>query len=218
MLLQKVVLGGHLVLGMQKFYTQEGLAELLSLELDVIAELVRTGKLRAYSIAGELRIGEADLEQYLAGCVVQSTAPANGNDISKVEPSQEGERKECKTFGGRTTFVYSGSVLLGTTIWPGQRTSYRLRFDADQWAAMLAAFRGKEVRAGLSFSNPEAGSFGQWLKIHWNTKMGPAAYVGGILIHEGYAERPRPGWIKIFGESTRLRRAHGKVGVAGGEN
>jgi hypothetical protein len=63
---------------------------------------------------------------------------------------------------------------------------------------LLNTFRGQEVRAGLNFSQPEEGSFGHWIKEHWNTKMGPAAYVGGILIAEGYAVRPKPGWIRIF--------------------
>ncbi len=198
---------------MQRFYTLHNLADLMSLQDERISSLVESGRLKAYRIDGEIRIGEEDVTQYLTGCVVQvaQRPTVNGTGTRAVEIPSTAEpavhRQDCRTFGGQATFAYSGSVLTGTIIWPGQRTSYKLRFDAKQWAALLEAFMGKEVRAGLNFSSPEPGSFGEWIKIHWNTKMGPAAYVGGILINEGYAERPRPGWIKIFAEPTPPARA-----------
>ncbi len=202
---------------MQRLYKTQDLADLSNLEPERIARLVKSGQLRAYLIDGELRIGEEDLERYLAGCVVQPAQMAcsiSSHDSAVMRPSDTSgteQRRGCPTFGGQATFVYCGSVQTGTTVWPGQRTSYKLRFSAEQWSALLQAFRGKEVRAGLNFSHPEPGSFGEWIKIHWNTKMGPAAYVGGILINEGYAKRPRPGWIEVFAEpsNTTLKQSIG---------
>lgn len=188
---------------MQKFYKPEEVAGLLSLDSELVISLIQSGQLRGYLIGNQTRIGEEDLKQFLEKCVVPtvfssvSSAMRNGGMVT-VRPSDADQRKECPTFGGQATFSYCGSAATGTIIWPGKKVSYKLRFDADQWAALLVEFRGKEVRAGLNFSHPESGSFGEWIKIRWNTKMGPAAYVGGILIQEGYAERPRPGWIRFF--------------------
>lgn len=191
---------------MQKLYTPNEVAGLLRLEADEVLRLVRAGRLRAYSIAGEIRIGEDDLGAFVENCALapdadcssKSTQANKSNDSNHQNDLGPERRHDCQTFGGRAVFTYSGSVATGTTIWPGAKATYRLVFDAGQWASLLKSFRGTEIRAGLNFAHPEPGSFGEWIKVHWNTKMGPAAYVGGILIHEGYAERVRPGWIKFF--------------------
>jgi hypothetical protein len=39
---------------------------------------------------------------------------------------------------------------------------------------------------------------GQWIQENLPTKMNPACYVGGLLIEEGYAERPRAGVIRFL--------------------
>lgn len=178
---------------------------MLKVSSEVIHRLIESGQLRAYRIGSELRIGESDLAKYLDLAVVNaSPAPAGEGTAAAREgkwvAAEVDRHKECPTFGGQSTFSYSGSVATGTTIWPSKKANYKLRFDATQWALLLQTFGGKEVRAGLNFSVPEAGSFGHWIKEHWNTKMGPAAYVGGILIAEGYACRPRPGWIRLFAQ------------------
>jgi excisionase family DNA binding protein len=188
---------------MTHFYSAEELASLLKVDVDLIHQLVQSGHLRAYCIGGELRIGDADLATYLEHAVVAVDPVKRGSAADPVTPTptpaMQGVRdQECPTFGGQSTFSYSGSVTTGTTIWPSKKAKYKLQFDAAQWQMLLDTFRGKEVRAGLNFSQPEEGSFGHWIKQHWNTKMGPAAYVGGILIAEGYASRPRPGWIRLF--------------------
>jgi hypothetical protein len=192
---------------MQRFYKPNELAEMLQLTPERIANLVQAGQVRGYLIDGEMRIGEEDLEQYLASCIITTPVAIESNGLLRKIPQISADSgsevpKQCRTFGGQATFTYTGSVPTGTTIWPGQKTSYKMRFVASQWAALLEEFRGKEVRAGLNFSHPESGSFGAWIKLNWNTKMGPAAYVGGILVHEGYAQRPRPGWITILKEES----------------
>lgn len=105
--------------------------------------------------------------------------------------------RQCATFGGKATFPYTGSVATGTHVWPGKNAHFKLTFTKEQWDELLTAFDGEEVPAGLNFATPKQGSMGAWIKEHWHTKMGPAAYVGGILIAEGYAERPRRGWIRF---------------------
>jgi excisionase family DNA binding protein len=188
---------------MKKFYEISDVAESLSLNSEAILDLINTGRLRGYSIKGQVRIGEDDLREYLETCLIVPTkhldATAQNDNAGLGTRFLSEPQKECPTFGGQAKFMYSGSVLIGTTIWPGKKASYRMCFDAAQWNALLETFRGKEARAGLNFSQPESGSFGEWIKINWKTKMGPAAYVGGILIKEGFAERSRPGWIRFFG-------------------
>ncbi len=192
---------------MTHFYTTEELAALLKVDVEVIHQLVQSGQLRAYRIGGELRIGDTDLASYLEQAVVTTVPAQRGSATDSVTaspPAAQGVRdQECPTFGGQSTFSYSGSVATGTIIWPSKKAKYKLQFDATQWEMLLETFREKEVRAGLNFSQPGEGSLGHWIKQHWNTKMGPAAYVGGILIAEGYASRPRPGWIRVF-EQRRL--------------
>ncbi len=193
---------------MPGFYKPEELAEMLQVENKTIHELVRTGLLRAYRIGGELRISGQDLATYLESAVEQvtTTSPETPLPTHRAPTNQSADHaRECPTFGGQSTFTYTGSVTTGTIIWPSKKATYKLKFDANQWALLLSTFQGKEVRAGLNFSTPEPGSFGAWIKEHWNTKMGPAAYVGGILIAEGYAERSRPGWIKIFARPQEER-------------
>ncbi len=187
---------------MTKFYTPEELAHVLSVDAGVISDLVASGQLRAYQIGEYVRINEADLQQYLDTVIVgtarteqRSTSPAPAGDA----------RKEIPTFGGQASFTYTGAVTDGTTIWPSKKAKYKLSFDTTQWALLLDTFRGKEIRAGLNFAKPEPGSLGAWIKEHWNTKMGPAAYVGGILIAEGYADRPRPGWIRVFAQEQNTQ-------------
>jgi excisionase family DNA binding protein len=175
------------------------LAELLKVEEDLILKLVHSGQMRGYLIGTQVRIREDDLASYLEQAVAANAGLRRGLTGSLASSTaSEPEKHKCPTFGGQSTFTYLGSVLTGTTIWPSKKANYKMQFDAGQWASLLESFRGKEVRAGLNFSQPEEGSFGDWIKRNWHTKMGPAAYVGGILIAEGYAARPRPGWIRVF--------------------
>jgi excisionase family DNA binding protein len=178
----------------------------LRVEPAVIRDLVASGQLRAYRIGEHVRISETDVQHYLETVVVNTAPPS---ERATPPPTAAETRKECPTFGGQAKFTYLGSVGAGTTIWPGKNGSYRLSFDASQWSLLLATFRGKEVRAGLNFAKPEPDSLGAWIKEHWNTKMGPAAYVGGILIAEGYAARPRPGWIRVFAQDDPTQHSYG---------
>lgn len=173
---------------MKQLMKPEDVGEILQIDTEHVFKLVHGGQLRAYKIAGQLRFSEEDFREFLNGCTIQGDAVA----------PRVGKR-ECETFAGRKKFSYSGSVDTGTKVWVGTAMQSPLKFTKEQWDALLDAFRGKTIPAGLSFDKPEAGSMGEWIKANWQTKMGPATYVGGILISEGYAERPGPGKIRFFG-------------------
>jgi excisionase family DNA binding protein len=179
---------------LQQFYTPEQIASLLRIDHQDVDRLINNGSLRAYQIASQIRISGSDLQAYLD--TVRITA--NGNTTTPPGSAHSAAGKTCATFGGQATFTYHGSITTGTTFTPGTKATYKLRFTSDQWQELLTAFSGRTVRAGLNFASPETGSLGAWIKEQWHTKMGPAAYVGGILINEGYATREKPGWITFY--------------------
>ncbi len=94
---------------------------------------------------------------------------------------------ELKTWGGRKTFKYTGSVKEGTVIIYGSKEN-RAKISAQNYKKLLDNFRGREVNIGTSRDNPPKGSVGEWLKANVS-KIALASYVGPILIHEGYGER-----------------------------
>ena len=105
--------------------------------------------------------------------------------------------KFFKTWGGRgELFTYVGSVKTGTLIAYGNGCKFRATIAAEDYAAMLAKFSGKEVPIGTSIDNPPHGSVGEWVKANIN-RSGLMSYIGAILLKEGYASKPRRGWIKF---------------------
>lgn len=91
---------------------------------------------------------------------------------------------ELRTWGGKTTFSYSGSVMEGTTVSYGRGNS--ILISATIYNELLKFFSGRAVNIGTSRSNPPNGSLGQWLICNCS-KVAIASYIGAILIHEGYA-------------------------------
>lgn len=92
-----------------------------------------------------------------------------------------------ETWGGRSTFEYEGSVTTGTLIRFG-RDGWPARVSGEQYAQILAAFRGQMVNVGTSRDRAPEGSLGAWMQQHI-TRTALASYVAAILVHEGYAER-----------------------------
>jgi len=172
-----------------QFYTTDQVASLLCIDAHHLLNLVKIGSLRAYRVGDQIRISAPDLQAYLDTCRITPNSTPILPATTTAEPTT------CHTFGGQATFTYTGSVRTGTSVRPGTKATYKLHFSAEQWRDLLTAFCGKTIRAGLNFAHPEPGSLGAWIKEYWHTKMGPAAYVGGILIREGYATRSKPGWI-----------------------
>ena len=106
-------------------------------------------------------------------------------------------QRTCMTVGGRGVFEVEGAIETGLRIWMGtHRTS--VRFPAEFLSNLLGHFRGRTVRIGSKFDDPGEGSLGDYIQKNLPTKMNPAVYLGGLLIDEGYAEKPKRGYLHFF--------------------
>lgn len=92
--------------------------------------------------------------------------------------------KNLKTWGGKSSFTYEGSVQYGTTIFYGK--GWKVNISADHYEKLIQHFRGRVVPCGTSRTSPPKGSLGEWLNRNIS-KTAIASYVSSILIHEGYA-------------------------------
>jgi len=84
------------------------------------------------------------------------------------------------------------------------RTS--IRFPREFLSGLVGHFRGRTVRIGSKFDDPGEGSLGDYIQKNLPTKMNPAVYLGGLLIEEGYAEKPKRGYLRFF-EQVQTRPA-----------
>lgn len=91
-----------------------------------------------------------------------------------------------RTWAGKSTFSYTGSVKNGTKITYGNY--HTTKVNGKQYNDLLDHFQGKTVPAGTSRTDPPKGSVGEWLQANV-TKVAISSYVCPILITEGYAEK-----------------------------
>jgi len=99
----------------------------------------------------------------------------------------QGQRmRVLQTWAGRSQFRYAGSVAGGVKIHYGSKG--RATVTAQDFAALLAAFRGRRVDVGTSRTTPPRKSLGAWLQQHV-TRTAIASYVAPILLVEGLAVR-----------------------------
>lgn len=98
--------------------------------------------------------------------------------------------------GGEERFEYTGSVAGGTTIRYGEAFKWTATISAAHYKSILQKFGGKEIRIGTSKDKPPAGSVGEWVKEHIN-RSGLMSYVGAVLVEEGFAVKPKRGWIRF---------------------
>ena len=91
-----------------------------------------------------------------------------------------------KTWGGRSSFEYSGSVEKGTEITYGK--GWIVRVSAHEYTDLRNHFCCRIVPVGTSRTDPPGDSLGAWL-IRNVTRTGIVSYVAAILIIEGYAKR-----------------------------
>lgn len=91
-----------------------------------------------------------------------------------------------RTWAGRSTFDYVGSVQTGTVITYGQ--GHTVRVSAQQYAALRQHFLSRVVPAGTSRTDAPSGSLGSWLQANV-TPTAIASYVAPVLVLEGYAQR-----------------------------
>lgn len=97
---------------------------------------------------------------------------------------------------GNTYFRYEGSVVQGTTIHYGDGFRWQAVIGSQDYARLLRRFSGKETRIGTSKDKPPAGSVGEWVKANV-TRSGLMSYIGPILVAEGYAVKPKRGYIRF---------------------
>lgn len=161
-------------------------------------------------MGGELRVAEADLEDYLESCVyspseedtgceelLEGSRPVSPNSAETTPGPSTAAILEVPTFAGRRIVRVLGSVAAGASIWLG-KARYPLKCPKEFFGSLLDKFSGQTARAGTSFSGPEPGSLGEWVQEHLGTRMNPTYAIAGLLIHEEYATRPKPGYIRFF--------------------
>jgi hypothetical protein len=90
------------------------------------------------------------------------------------------------TWGERSTFDYSGSVVTGTEITYGR--GHVIQVSAAQYSDLRRHFLNQVVPVGTSRTAPPSGSLGAWLQANV-TPTAIASYVAPILVLEGYAQR-----------------------------
>ena len=105
--------------------------------------------------------------------------------------------KELKTWAGRSSFKYDGSVAKGTNILYGSNFKFTTEISSDQYEKLFDNFRGKTVSIGTSRTSPPIGSLGEWLQQNVN-RTALASYIGAILVSERYAIK-NGDEIKILG-------------------
>ena len=91
-----------------------------------------------------------------------------------------------KTWGGRSSFDYSGSVVTGTEIVYGK--GWKSKVNAHNYIALRRHFMDHIVPVGTSRTLPPKGSLGEWLQTIV-IRSAIACYVAPILIIERYAKR-----------------------------
>jgi hypothetical protein len=104
--------------------------------------------------------------------------------------------------GGPEQFQYEGSISTGTDIRYGTDFACKATITAVDYQPILRRFTGKEVQIGTSKDRPPSGSVGEWVKANIN-RSGLMSYIGPILVDEGYAMKPRSGWIRFGRFSNR---------------
>jgi excisionase family DNA binding protein len=202
---------------MQTLMTLDDVAEAIKVDPEFLLALIRRGELRGYRLGDSLRIRETDLEKFLETCVHVASADDPGPERhaqaapldprGPTEPAREPSSSTTRmvpAFGGRTTVKVLGSVAEGASIWMG-KARYPLKFSKDFFEALLSRFRGQTVKAGTSFSVLEPGSLGEWIKRNRGIQMNPTYAIAGLLINEGYAERPKPGYIRFVEQKQEPR-------------
>jgi hypothetical protein len=91
-----------------------------------------------------------------------------------------------KTWGGRSSFKYFGSVEIGTDIIYGK--GWKAVVNTENYIALRQQFKDRIVPVGTSRTAPPKGSLGEWLQANV-TRSAIACYVASILVFEGYAKR-----------------------------
>jgi ribosomal protein S27E len=138
------------------------------------------------SCGNKLQITD-DIDRFAcAACGNEYVVIRRGGIIALKPVLKDKKKYTLETWGGRSSFEYSGSVETGTEIVFGK--GWKANVSAQDYVALRRHFMGLIVNIGTSRTEPPKGSLGEWLRA--NVKYaGIACYVGPVLIIEGYAKR-----------------------------
>jgi excisionase family DNA binding protein len=206
---------------MRQMLTVDDAAGLLMVEPAQVLGLISSGNLRAFRIAGHLRVREDELEEYVESCACEASESEPRETASEqphqASPEISGSLRNaggCSAIGssvfrdlhtrtGRGHVKVAGGVADGASILMGDMR-YPLRFPAEFFQDLLRHFGGQEVRTGTIFTG-EKGSLGDWIQKKANTRMNPTYAIAALLVDEGYAEWAERGYIRIL-ERRRVPR------------
>lgn len=93
---------------------------------------------------------------------------------------------ELRTWSGKSSFKYVGSVKTGTKIIYG--SNQETKVSAEQYFKLLSIFKGRTVPIGTLRCSPPRDSIGSWIRDNVVNRS-LVSYIGPILIREGYAEK-----------------------------
>jgi hypothetical protein len=91
-----------------------------------------------------------------------------------------------RTWAGRSSFSYTGSVRDGTEVRYGN--GHRTVVTAEHYAHLLRHFAGRTVNIGSSRCGPPGGTLGEWVNEHIVARS-LVSYLGPILVAEGHAQK-----------------------------
>lgn len=148
------------------------------------------------SCGNRLQITE-DIETFACAHCGNEYKVIRKGGIVALKPIHDGKKVyKLETWGGRSNFIYSGSVETGTEIIFG-KGNWKVTVSAEEYNTLRHVFIGRIVNIGTSRTEPPKDSLGEWLKANV-TQAAIACYVGPILIIEGYAKRISKHGISII--------------------
>jgi ribosomal protein S27AE len=129
----------------------------------------------------------SDIDRFACGACGNEYVVIRKGGIVALKPVHKNENgHKLETWGGRSSFKYSGSVETGTEIIFGK--GWKAKISAEEYIALRRHFMGRIVNIGTSRTEPPEGSLGKWLQANVKREA-IACYIGPILIIEGYAKR-----------------------------
>jgi excisionase family DNA binding protein len=167
-------------------------AELLQVAVPDVLQLIDEGRLRAVRIGADWRVPETALDR-----LAEAPPPRPAASPLAQLPLGAGERW-CPTFAGRKDFRVRGGVAEGAVIWPGPKAG-PMALPKSFFTAMLREFAGQTLPIGMEFRRADTGTLGRWVQDNLPTRMNPTCYIAGLLVTEGYAEKPpERGYIRFL--------------------
>ncbi|ETA68889.1 hypothetical protein MettiDRAFT_2377 [Methanolobus tindarius DSM 2278] len=155
--------------------------------------MISAGKPPIYEISDSLGKIRSELHDFRIGNPKFSVIAYSEDEYEQKNIENRERRNKFRNqshvpkWGERLPFEYEGSIKEGNIIEVGNE---EVSISSLQYYDLLCKFRGKTVNIGLPDSNDVIpnDSLGAWLRD--NVRRIPlAAYVGPILVKEGYAEK-----------------------------